>query len=71
MNGSFIQVLARKPWEWCVRTKANSTFLAQDVLSSPTLVPGNLYDDGLGLPMAALGGNVSPERPVIRWMSAS
>ena len=27
-------------------------------------------DDGPGLPMSAHGGNISPDKPVIRWMSA-
>jgi hypothetical protein len=49
--------------------KAKSTFLAQNALPSPTLVPGSPHDDGSGLPTAASGGNISPERPVIRWMS--
>jgi hypothetical protein len=67
MSGSFIQALERKPWEKHVQTNAKSTFLAQNALPSPTLDP---HDDGSGLPTAASGGNISPERPVIRWMSA-
>src|SRR5215469_16289563 len=69
MSGSFIQALQRKPWEKHVQTNAKSTFLAQNALPSPTLVPGSPHDDGSGLPTAASGGNISPERPVIRWMS--
>ena len=49
--------------------KAKSTFLAQEALPSPTLVPSSPHDDRSGLPTAASGGNISPERPVIRWMS--
>jgi hypothetical protein len=33
-------------------------------------VPGSPNDDGPGLPMAAHGGNISPERWIIRGMSA-
>ena len=69
MSGSFIQALERKPWERHVQTNAKSTFLAQNALPSPTLVPSSPHDDGSGLPMASSGGNISPERPVIRWMS--
>jgi hypothetical protein len=32
-------------------------------------VPSSPLDDGSGLPTAASGDNISPERPVIRWMS--
>ena len=69
MRGSFIQVLERKPWEKHVQTNAKSTFLAQNALPSPTLVPSSPHDDGSGLPTAASGGKLSPERPVIPWMS--
>jgi hypothetical protein len=34
------------------------------------LVPGRPNDDGPGLPMAAHSGNISPERRIIRGMSA-
>ena len=44
-------------------------FLAWNVLTSPTWAPGSPNDDGHGLPMAARGGNISPERRIIRWMS--
>ena len=70
MSGSFIQALERKPWERHVQTNAKSTFLVQNALPSPTLVPSCPHDDGSGLPTAASGGNISSERPVIRWMSA-
>ena len=50
--------------------KAKSTFLAWNVLPSPTWAPGRPNDDGPGLPMAAHGGNISPERRIIRRMSA-
>ena len=33
------------------------------------LVPSSPHDDGPGLRMVALGGKISPEKPVIRWMS--
>ena len=69
MNGSPIHALERKPRERCVRMKAKSTFLAWNVLPSPTWAPGSPNDDGPGLPMAAHGGNISPERRIIRWMS--
>jgi hypothetical protein len=49
--------------------KAKSTFLAWNVLPSPTWAPGSPNDDGPGLPMAAHGSNISPERRIIRWMS--
>ena len=32
-------------------------------------VPSSPHNDGSGLPTAASGGNISPQRPVIRWMS--
>ena len=70
MSGFFIQALERKPWERHVQTNAKSTFLAQNALPSPTLVPSSLHDDGCGLPTAVSGSNIGPERPVIRWMSA-
>ena len=69
MNGSPIHALERKPRERCVRMKAKSTFLAWNVLPSSTWVPGRPNDDRPGLPMAAHGGNISPERRIIRWMS--
>ena len=49
--------------------KAKSTFPAWNVLPSPTWTTGSPNDDGPGLPMAAHGGNISPERRIIRWMS--
>jgi hypothetical protein len=49
--------------------RAKSTFLAWNVLPSPTWAPGSPNDDGPGLPVAAHGGNISPERRIIRWMS--
>jgi hypothetical protein len=49
--------------------KAKSTLLAWNVLPSLTWAPGSPNDEGPGLPMAAHGGNVSPERRIIRWMS--
>src|SRR5579859_3990805 len=30
---------------------------------------GSPNDDGSSLPIAAPGGNISPEKPVIRWLS--
>jgi hypothetical protein len=69
MNGSPIHALERKPRERCVRMKAKSTFLAWNVLPSPTWAPGSPNDDGPALPMAAHGGNISPEMRIIRWMS--
>ena len=41
--------------------KAKSTSLAWNALPSPTRAPGSSNDDGPGLPMAAHGGNISPE----------
>ena len=49
---------------------AKSTFLAQNVLRSPTMVPSSPLNGGSGLPTAASGDSISPERPVVRWMSA-
>ena len=69
MSGFFIQALERKPWERHVQTNAKSTFLAQNALPSPTSMPSSPQRDGPGLPMAAFGDNIGPERPVIRWMS--
>jgi hypothetical protein len=69
MNGSLIQVLERKPWEKRAWMEAKSTFLAQNALPSPTLVPGSPNDDGPGLPTAVFAANISVERLVIRWMS--
>ena len=48
--------------------KAKSTFRGPNALSSPTLVPGSPPDHGSNLPMAALVGNTSLGKPVIRWM---
>ena len=56
MNGSPIHALERKPRERCVRMKAKSTFLAWNVLPSPTWAPGSPNDDGPGLSVAAHGG---------------
>jgi len=64
-----MQALERKPWDRYVQIKAESTFLTQNALPSPTLAPSSPHDDGPGLWMAALGGNISPEKPVIRWIS--
>jgi hypothetical protein len=66
MSDFFIQALERKPWERHVQTNAKSTFLAQNALPSPTLVPGSPHDDGLGLPRQpkeAAGGDSAPEKP--------
>jgi gluconolactonase len=49
--------------------KAKSTFLVRNVLPSRTWAPGSPNDDGPGLPMATQGGNISPDRRIIRWMS--
>ena len=49
--------------------KAKSTFLAWNVLPSPTWATGSPNDDGPGLPMAAHSGNIRQERRIIRWMS--
>src|SRR5215472_7292655 len=70
MSGSFIQAPQRKPWEKHVQANEKSTFLAQDALPSLTLVPSSPHYDRFGLPTVASGGNISPESPVIRWMSA-
>src|SRR5262245_45348743 len=70
MSGACIQALERKPWEKHLQTNAKSTFLVQNALPSPTMVSSSPPDDGSGLPRAASGGNISPERSVIRWMSA-
>ena len=48
--------------------KAKSTFLAWNALPLVTWAPGSPTDDGPGLPMAAHGGNISPDRRIIRWM---
>jgi len=50
--------------------KTKSTFLAWNVLPSPTWSAGSPSDDGSGLPTAAPCSNKSPEKPVIQWMSA-
>ena len=51
-----------EPWERHVQTNAKSTFLAQNALRSPTLVPSSPLDDGSGLPTAASGDNISPRK---------
>ena len=68
MNGPPIHALERQPRNRCVWMKAKSTFLAWNALPSPTWATGSPNDDGRGLPMAAHGGNISPERRIVRWM---
>jgi hypothetical protein len=70
MNVSFIHLLERMPMKRHVWMKAKSTFPGRTPRLLPTMVPGNLHDDGSGLPISIDGSNICLERPVIWWMSA-